>query len=210
MSLTQVIPRLKAHGHAVDTCSWYPWMKMDADASCRGFRLGFDSLGMFHIGGDVHCALKWDFDSIGKILTAAACNPSQGTAVAAEDFDVYNGKNKPGQLWHCYKSKKNEKAGEISLNDKLGHLLEPSTDQARLDQLTADQNWKSYERTGRFELLPAYLKVKEKHLDTREWLVDPETQTVHNGAHKPLCVCGQTIHPPEANKKRKSAETNIQ
>ena len=74
MSLTQVIPRLRARGHLVDTCSWYPWMKMDADESCDGYRLGVDSMGMFHIGGDVDCALTWDFESIGMILKAAAWN----------------------------------------------------------------------------------------------------------------------------------------
>ena len=88
-------------------------MKMDADASCRGFRLGVGSLGMFHIGGDVHCALKWDFDSIGKILIAAAWNADddietllrQGPQSRLEGFDVYKGNSTPGQLWHCYKSK---------------------------------------------------------------------------------------------------------
>ena len=198
MSLTQVIPRLKTRGHMVDACSWYPWMKMDADESCRGYRLGVDSLGMFYIGGDVHCALKWDFDSIGKILKAAAWDADddietlrrQGPQSRLEGFDMFDGNNTPGQLWHRYKSKANDKEGDCTLKDKLEDLLAPSTTKSRLEELKAAQTWaySSTDHRWRRELLPAYLKTREKHLDTREWLVNPEKKTVHNGAHKPLCV----------------------
>ena len=45
MSLTQVVPRLKARGLKIDTCSWYPWLHMEQESG--GYCLGMDSCAMF-------------------------------------------------------------------------------------------------------------------------------------------------------------------
>ena len=35
-------------------------------------------------------------------------------------------------------------------------------------------------------MLPAHLRLRQKELDKKEWLVDAATGVVHNGAHFPL------------------------
>ena len=189
MSLTQVIPRLTERGHKVDTCSWYPWIKTDVDESCRGYRLGMDSLGMFHIGGDVQCLLTWDWDSIGSILKKAAVGADvefpHEPQWRPDVLDPFAGANTPGKMWHCYKNKKDEKEGDFTLGYKLEQLLQRSTSNGRLEQLKTEAHAR---HDYGYDALPAYIRLKEKSLDTREWLVDIAKRKMHNGAHKPLCV----------------------
>ena len=114
MSLTQVVPRLKARGLQIDTCGRYPWLH--EEKGVRGHCLGIDSCTIFYIGGHVHCQMPWDIDCIGGLLKAAACHPAgpqSRTAVAASavaaasELDTYSGENVPGQRWNLYKSKNN-------------------------------------------------------------------------------------------------------
>ena len=147
MSLTQVVPQLKARGLKIDTCSWYPWLHMEKDSG--GYCLGMDSCAIFCIGGDVRCEMPWNFDSIGDILKAAA-RPSAGPQSRQERLDTYSGNNKPSMMWNCYKTKRNEKPNEFTLENKLNDLLEPSTSQDRRDSL----------RTAKMSVLPAHRRLK--------------------------------------------------
>ena len=162
MSLTQVVPQLEARGLKIDTCSWYPWLHMENDSG--GYWLGMDSCAIVDIGGDVLCEMPWNFDSIGDILKAAA-RPSPGPQSRQERLDTYSGDNKPGMLWNCYKSKKNEKHNDRTLENKLKDLLEPSTSQDRFDSL----------RAAKMSVSPAHLRLKQKILAKEEWLVNADT-----------------------------------
>ena len=123
------------------------------------------------------CEMPWDNNSIGDILKAAARLPQEPQS-RQKGLDTYSGKNVPGQIWSCYKSKKNEKLDDVTLEKKLHDLLAPSTSWARLDELTTAQKQVS--------LLPAYLCLRQNKLNKEEWLVDADTGELHNGAHFPL------------------------
>ena len=171
MSLMEVVPRLKARGLEFDTCSWYPWLHEETHA--RGHCLGMDSCAIFYIGGNVHCKMPWDIDSIGDLLKAAACHPAgpQSRQTLSEkekqykQLDTYSGTNVSGQLWNLYKSKNTKKANEFTLERKLTDLLEPSTSRTAV---AAGQ-------PRQLSLLPAYLRLRQKPLNNDEWLVDAET-----------------------------------
>ena len=122
MSLPQVVPRLTALGLHVDLCSWYPWLH-DTDHA-GGNYFGMDSCAMFHIGGDVHCEMTWDFDKIGEFLTEAARDPAERPRSRHGDhsLDRYSGNNFPGQLWDKYKSKSNGNKS-VDLKTKLESLF---------------------------------------------------------------------------------------
>ena len=180
MSLTQVVPRLRALGVQIDTFGWYLWLHEEKVA--RGHSLGIDSCAIFYIGGSVHCQMPWNIHSIGRLLKAAACQPAgpqsraavAASAVEAEsELDTYSGENTPGQLWKCYKSKRNEKDNEFTLRQKLTGLLEPSP---------------SMSAEGQPSLLPAYLRLRQKPLNKKEWPVNAETGELHKGAHFPLFI----------------------
>ena len=68
---------------------------------------------------------------------------------------------------------------EFSLKQKLQGLLEPSTSQDTLDRL-------------RYNIpdgqMTAYLRLRQKPTQQEEWLRNPDTGEVHNGAHFPLLV----------------------
>ena len=208
MSLQQVVPRLRKCGLRVDLCSWYPWMHNEKGPG--GFFFGMDSCAMFYIGGDVVCTMDWDFNKIGDILREAARVPSDGPRSRHDQhplsrLDRYSGNNVPGQLWDCYKNKKKEKTSSMNLRTKLEGLLQPSTTDERLQQLLLlhqqERTQLQMERHDKIAMgrdpdeeeqdyLPssAYLKLKQNSTDQREWLLDPSTGAVHNGAHFPLLL----------------------
>jgi hypothetical protein len=166
MSLTQVVPRLQARDLQIGTCGWYPWLHEEKGA--RGHCLGIDSCAMFYIGGNVHCQMPWDNKRIGNLLKSSACRPAgplsrtavaASAAAAASELDTYSGVNVPGQLWNVYKSKKHEKANEFNLEKKLTDLLQPSTSRTAV--------WLEKRREGQPSLLPAYLRLKQKPLNSK-------------------------------------------
>ena len=179
MSLPQVVPRLRRLGLQIDLCSWYPWLHKTAQQD--GYHLGMDSCAMFYIGGAVRCEMPWAFYKIGEILTAAARSPTQGPRSRCEEnpLDTYSGLNTPGKLWWQYKNKRNERKSDISLKEKLEGLLQPSTSQDELDRLY--RSMPDGQKT-------AYLRLKQKPTQQEEWLRNPDTGEVHNGAHFPLLM----------------------
>ena len=102
--------------------------------------------------------------------------------IGADDLDVYETQNCPGQSWHCYRMERGskEKDEEKVLNERLVALLTPSTTTLQLNELTWSQ------RQGK-RFCP-YLKWKQKKMHKHEWLVMDE---VHPGAHFPLCAFTQ-------------------
>ena len=176
-------------------------------ADQRALHDAMDSCAMFYIGDDVVCTMDWDFNKIGDILREAARVPSDAPRSRHDQrsLDRYSGNSVPGQLWNCYKNKKKEKKSSMNLQKKLEGILEPSTTDERLQQLKL---WHEQEITQlqmdrdariatggdpdeeEHDYLPSspYLKLKEKRTDQREWLLDPSTGAVHNGAHFPLLL----------------------
>jgi hypothetical protein len=170
MSLTEVPKQLRSRGILCDCVAWYPWRQGTgaAVAERTGQRLGFDSCGIFYIGGRVQVYTPWNYGNI-AILTAVADSE-------CEDLDVYDGTTFPGQPWHCYRSRAyHERPYEKDLEARLRDLLTPSTTQAELDTIP--------KRHG-VEYRP-YLRLKQKDMRTNEWLVQGG---LHNGSHFPLCV----------------------
>ena len=157
MSLTQVVPQLRRRGLEIDTCRWYPWLHMEQESG--GYCLGMDSCAIFYIGGDVKCEMPWNFDRIGDILKAAV-HPCRGPQSRPDRLDTYSGDNKPGMLWNQYKSKKNKRPNDRTLENKLKDLLEPSTNQDRFDSL----------RAADMSVLPAHLRLRQKELDKKSGL----------------------------------------
>ena len=63
MSLTRVVPELSRRGLQCDCIAWYPWIHKTE--KCHDQPLGFDSCGIFYIGGNVQVKLHWDLESPG-------------------------------------------------------------------------------------------------------------------------------------------------
>jgi hypothetical protein len=153
-------------------------------------RLGFDSCGIFYIGGSVKVTMPWGVSNI-EVLTAVAGDQ--------EGLDIYEGEGAlPGQPWHCYRSgtKANNKK---CLQDRLRDLLEPSTTREELDAIP-------FRKDSHY---CPYLRLKQKQMDRAEWLVaDGSTQTVHNGAHFPLCVFTHNASARSETRVRERAENS--
>ena len=101
MSFTEVVKQLRSRGIACDCAAWYPWRH--SAKSLHNQFLGFDSCGIFYIGGNVYVSLNWGFNTIDK-LTAVAGNFNEAV------LDEYSGENYPGQHWAKYKAKKTKKS----------------------------------------------------------------------------------------------------
>jgi len=172
MSLTEVPKQLGKRGIKVDCVAWYPWQRdeqhfrQDEHAGIGAHRLGFESCGIFYIGGKVQVSMPWSLTMIEAL-----------TAVAGDDeLHVYHSQNAPGQDWNCYRSKKyREKATDKNLHARLHDLLTPSTTE---DELL------SIPHRGKSSYCP-YLRLWQQPLAQKEWLVNGE---LPNGAHFPLCV----------------------
>ena len=106
MAFTEVIKQLRSRGIVSDCCAWYPWRHDTTTVHQQP--LGFDSCGIFYIGGNVEVALPWSLENIDE-LTAVADDLKSST------LDVYNGQNHPGQHWAAYRTKKKESDDEKCL-----------------------------------------------------------------------------------------------
>ena len=158
MSLTEVTKQLRSRGIVIDCVAWYPW-RLRESADIRA--LGFDSCGIFYIGGSVKVSLQYDLGDM-TMLTSAV----------AEDLHllhVYDMNNAPGQAHCSYQPK------EKSLAEKLTSLLTPTDTEQSLAAIEGRPG-KNYCR---------YLRLKQKPLRQEDWLTDGEP---HNGAHFPLAV----------------------
>ena len=129
-----------------------------------------------------------DIDRIGNILKAAACPPErqQSRQILLEkerldkQLDTYSGDNAPGQLGNCDTRKKSEKPNDFTLEKKPIDILQPSTGQARRTEPTI--------ASRQLLLLPAYLRLRQKHFNKTEWLVDAKTGQMHRGSHCPFSL----------------------
>ena len=184
MAFTEVIKQLRSRGIVSDCCAWYPWRHDTTTVHQQP--LGFDSCGIFYIGGNVQVSLPWSLENIVE-LTAFADHLESST------LDVYSGQNHPGQHWAAYRSKKlKERDDEKCLKERLEDLLTPS---AAVAELQARPN-----REGTWYC--PYLRIKQKALDRNEWLVN---DVIHNGAHFPLCVFTNNARARSAEKARERA-----
>ena len=95
MALCQVVTRLREQNITVDCCAWYPWRHATTEVHEQS--LGFDSCGIFYIGGQVQVKLNWGIDRIPE-LTAVAEHMRQS------ELHVYDGVRTPGQHWASYRS----------------------------------------------------------------------------------------------------------
>ena len=186
MVLTQVIKELRKRNIPyVDCIAWYPWRHKSR--SLHNQRLGFDSMGIFYIGGNVKVDMPWSLKNM-NILTAVADDEMDVTLTAVADGEVadgelheYDGETTPGQPWQCYRSVKFvEKDAGKNLRERLEDLLTPSTTPARLqfmeERAVADR--------GPLGHCP-YLRIKQKKIKRESWLVD---NAHHGGSHHPLLV----------------------
>ena len=146
--------------------------------------IGIDSCGIFMVDkhSNIGVALQWGPDSIDPI-TGAVVPPQSAVADDAgpafrRELHAYNFGNTPGQHWTCFCSGKEHaslQGDSAKFARSLHDLLDPATTQ---DVLALIQKPAGMTGCG-------YLKVKQKFMDPKEWLVDGE---VHNGAHFPLCI----------------------
>ena len=104
MSLTRVVPELRSRGLEVDCIAWYPWFHRSQHLF--GQSLGFDSCGIFYIGGTVQVTLQWSLEHLDVLTMVFDDDDSKETAVAENTtrLDWYSGSNVPGQPWRCYRS----------------------------------------------------------------------------------------------------------
>jgi hypothetical protein len=173
MSITEVVKQLRSRGILCDCVAWYPW---HYEGECCGQnealagmlsqqRLGFDSCGIFYIGGKVEVRMTRPFRDI-DFLSAVADEH--------EGLDVYRGTNVPGQPWVCYRSRThNEKPEDKNLKARLTDLLTPSTTERELNSIPKPNHH------------CPWLRIKHKKMDYNEWIVEGQ---IHNGAHFPLAV----------------------
>jgi hypothetical protein len=181
MSLTEVCKQLRMRNIDVSCAAWYPWLHTETEV--HGSKLGFDSCGIFYIGGAAEVTPLYGLDHLSK-LTAVA-----GEELHEELFlemDEYKGANVPGQHWSCYRQgHKNQTDEQKDLMARLTDLLTPAT---LPDDLPAAVYYGKKSKTF------PYLRLKQKKLDQKEWLVshvNPSSERVteiHAGAHFPLCI----------------------
>ena len=184
MAFTQVRSELKQRKVLVTCAAWTPWLMGDA-ASIPEFRgkdppIGHDSCGIFMVGPDIEVKAQWGPSAI-PILTAVAGAEPRLPELPNDKPDTwwrrvlhtYDRRSAPGQHWSCYRP--TQPRDGIDFARSLHDLLTPATSQTDLDLIP--------KRDGSF--YRAYLRVKQKPLDPREWLVQGAP---HNGAHFPLCI----------------------
>ena len=134
--------------------------------------MGFDSCGIFFIGGFADIKLRWDLAST-SFLTAKGAELEK--EYQGKKLDVYDGQNYPGQPWKAYRSRGfKEKDQEKNLEKHMTALLEKSTTVKELDELPY-----------RGKYCP-YLRLNQKEMSQKVWM--GAEGMMHNGAHFPLCV----------------------
>ena len=196
MSFTEVVKQLRSRGIFCDCVAWYPWQQPVGSNTLftSDQRLGFDSCGIFYIGGKVEVDLKWNLGHV-DILAAVAGDDDE---VAGQPLHKYGGVSAPGQPWTCYRSYAgNEPAETKNLRDRLVDLLTPSTPQSELDLIREREPGNHC----------PFLRLTEKRLNINEWLVDG---VMHNGAHFPLCVFTKNASARSAEKVRERAYKRTQ
>ena len=171
MSLTEVSKQLRSRGIDCDIAAWYPWQQAPIERGQETLhtqRLGFDSCGIWYIGGQVEIRMPWMLQHV-DILAA--------TEGECEHLDTYRCNNPPGQAWHSYRSAENNKhKPELKdLRQRLVDLLTLTTTEEALARIP--------KRDG--AAYCPYLRLRQKQLNKDYWLVNGN---VHNGAHFPLCI----------------------
>jgi hypothetical protein len=172
MSVTEVVKQLRSRGIQSDCIAWYPWQHMTSEL--HGQKLGFDSCGIFYIGGSVQVSLHWGLNQM-DILTAVADDMQEQHADEdSQTLDMYCGTNYPGHHWAAYRSRAlKEPSDHKNLNERLEDLLRPSTTEKQLRSVTKETRY------------CPYLRIRQKQMDMSKWLVENE---VSDGDHFPLCV----------------------
>ena len=160
MSLTEVTVQLRRRNVRIDCIAWYPWRHEVDNAPDT---LGFDSCGIFYIGGNAVVNPQYGLSDVG-MLTSAVAGPIW------RRLPAYKGPNYPGQRWTAYK--RDDETAEA----KLTNLLQQSISLEALEAIP--------KRHGTYNC--AYFRVKQKPLDAREWLINGNT--LHCGAHFPLMI----------------------
>ena len=193
MSMTNVIPKLRSHGIQCDCIAWYPWVHKTYRHN--GQPLGFDSCAIFYIGGNVQSQLHWGLQHL-NTLTAVADTSNKDVFA---QFDVYESKNPPGQIWDCYRTPVAPYV-QKDLSARLVDLLTPSNQQWELDAIKK-RHWNSY---------CPYLRFKQKPLDRKEWLSGLVNGKQENGAHSILCAYTNNSRARSAAKHEERERRNAQ
>ena len=193
MSMTNVIPKLRSHGIQCDCIAWYPWVHKTHRHN--GQPLGFDSCAIFYIGGNVQSQLHWGLQHLNTLTAVAATSNKDVFA----QFDVYAGKNPPGQTWDCYRTPVAPYV-QKDLSARLVDLLTPSNQQWELDAIKR-RHWNSY---------CPYLRFKQKPLDRKEWLSGLVNGKQENGAHSILCVYTNNSRARSAAKHEERERRNAE
>jgi endonuclease/exonuclease/phosphatase family metal-dependent hydrolase len=163
MSLTEVPFQLRKRGIHIDCVAWYPWCLSN---SKNDIKLGFDSCGIFYIGGMAGIRLQYHQFNIPNLISAVA------EEFGEMKLDEYVKERHPGQPWTAYVSAAKGK----TLREKLEGLLQPENDEIDLRESLETRNGVTY---------CPFLRIKQKPLDQKVWLINGE---MHKGAHFPLCV----------------------
>ena len=159
-----------------------------------GYNIGWDSCGIWHIGGYVHCLPVWGFSDVDFMLEFPADAVETDDKRTVLSFEGQAGSsNFPGQPWNIYRSKGEN--GPKTCKERLTELLEPTHDEEYFEKWWQWANQKHC----------PFLRLKEKRLDPNEWFVDFNGQhTLHHGAHFPLACYSKnpTKRSAEAHERR--------
>ena len=86
MSFTEVKKQLEQRNLSCDCIAWYPWRHQTKSLHTQ--KLGFDSCGIFYIGGDVEVKMNWGVNGIPK-LAAVADTLSEVEDTKGNTLDAY-------------------------------------------------------------------------------------------------------------------------
>ena len=101
-----------------------------------GYNIGWDSCGIWHIGGYVHCLPVWGFSDVDFMLefpADAVETDDKRTVLSCEG--QAGSSNFPGQPWNIYRSKGAN--GPKTCKERLTELLEPTHDERVLRKMVA-------------------------------------------------------------------------
>ena len=133
----------------------------------------------------MRCELEWGFCKIEELTRKAAvpCTPQslpcRPQSRQMPELHTDSGNDQPCQVWKWFKSKHNEKPEEADLQKQLRNLLQPSTDEARLEEIET-----KYRATHPRSQLRAYLRLRQEPMNQHESFVDQKIGLMHNGSHR--------------------------